>query len=69
MREIDGGVYGWEKEGDWKRKRERRGSETDVFVSYNEYELSVKDRHCKLDTLYLHIALLRSIVLSDLQDH
>ena len=24
-REIDGGVIGWEKEGDWKREREREG--------------------------------------------
>ena len=35
MREIDGGVCGWEKEGDWKRERERkRGSETDVPKLY-----------------------------------
>ena len=42
-RVIDWGVCGWEKEGDWKRERERRGSETDVLklYTYNEYELSV----------------------------
>ena len=34
-KEIDGGVIGWEKEGDWKeRERERRGSETDVPKLY-----------------------------------
>ena len=40
-REKDGGVSGWEKEGDWKR--ERRGSETDVpkLYTYNENEHSV----------------------------
>ena len=46
-REIDGGVSGWEKEGDWKREREIRGKETDVpkLYIYNEYEHFEKTYH------------------------
>ena len=50
-REIDGGVIGWEKEGDWKREREREierekgeWNRCAKIVSYNEYELSVRWR-------------------------
>ena len=46
-REIDGGVIGWEKEGDWKREIEREKGEWNrcaKIVSYNEYELSVNSK-------------------------
>ena len=44
-REIDGGISGWEKEGDWKRERGREGRGSEAVVpklyAYNEYEHSV----------------------------
>ena len=59
-REIDGGVSGWEKEGDWKKEREieREKGEWNKcakIVSYNEYELFVYSNKVNLLKLLVWI--------------
>ena len=70
-REIDGGVNGWEKEGDWKERereieRERRGSETDVpkLYTYNEYEHSVIITNKSIEIFTSHYGLGNSLILT-----
>ena len=50
-REIDGGVSGWEKDGDYKREREREGGEWGRDIEKDEESMRIgKERKSQWKT-------------------